>query len=503
MDFMFRSNSGSVVGLAASPLVLTLALGVGLAGCGDDSAATVASASATDATATTGETDATGTTADSEAGTDSEGTDSEAGTDSETGEMLNDFPVGGCGLPEYPLVDRAGMGEVTDWEELYSFTAPEIDDLLALQGFEALGPAKSGARLYIIRYVTQDRGVAVETTGFVATPTDLEGPLPAAVWMHGTSGFNDACGPPGDSEGGFVPLLMASMGIIAVAPDYLGLNGWGKASGMLHPYVVAEPTAIASLDSIRALRRFAEGEGDPDLEVHPSDQTLLWGASEGGFAAFWADRYAPHYAPEIDITAVIAAVPPTDTTALTKYATSGLSPATGALAAALATGHEWYEMEEPLSDVLVSPWDAELKGILLEECSFSEFDGVESVDAVYTEWLQEGLAADDVEGLGAWGCMLEQATLHSSVIERITDTPVLVTLGELDDLVYTPTVREDIPTLCEQGYDIEVIECAGAGHTEGAIFSLGYQRDWAFARLAGEEIEGACIVSEPVDCSAL
>ncbi|HGG56756.1 MAG TPA: hypothetical protein ENK31_03045, partial [Nannocystis exedens] len=367
----------------------------------------------------------------------------------------------------------------------------------------ALGPAKSGARLYLIRYVTQDRGIAVEATAYVATPTDLTGELPAAVWHHGTSGFNDSCGPTADSEAGFVPLLMASMGLIAVAPDYLGMNGWGAPSGMLHPYVVAEPTAIASLDSLRALHRFATGEGDTELEVEPSTQTLLWGASEGGFAAFWADRYAPHYAPEFEIAAVVAAVPPTDTTALTRYATSGISPATGALAAALATGHDWYEFEKPLSDVLVAPWDTDLKDILMSECSFSEFDNIANVDEVYTQWIRDSLADNDIEALGDWGCMLEQATLHSSVIERISDTPVLVTLGELDDLVYTPTVRNDIPTLCKQGYEIEVIECAGAGHSEGAIFSLAYQRDWAFARLAGEPLGENCIINDPVDCSML
>ncbi len=487
-----------------TPLALAVGL-FGLSACGDDSATTAATASETDDTTTTGsssESDSTvGTTiTTTDAGTDSD-SDSDSGTDSDTdtGGMLNDFPVAGCGLPEYPLVDAGEMGEITDALELFTFTAPEIDDLLELQGFGSLGPATSGATLFLIRYTTQDRGITVETTGYVALPTDLEGPLPVAVWLHGTSGFNDACGPTADPESGAVPLLMASMGLITVAPDYLGLNGWGAPSGMLHPYIIAEPTAFASLDSIRAVRRFVESEE----AVTASAQTLLWGASEGGFAAFWADRYAPHYAPELEITAVVAAVPPTDTTALTAYATSGISPATGALAAALATGHDWYELEEPLSEVLVSPWDVDLKPILLESCSFSDFDDISKVEDVYTPAIRDALADGNIDDIGNWGCMLEQATLHSSVIERLNDTPILVTLGELDDLVYTPTVRDDIPTLCEQGYDIEVVECAGAGHTDGAIYSLRYQRDWAFARLADKDLGETCVISDPVDCEEL
>ncbi len=498
MDFMPRIT-----------LALPLALGVGLlglTGCGDDSTATAATASDSDDTTTTG--DATGESTEGTTITTTTtdgGTDSETGTDSDThtGGTLNDFPVAGGGRPAHPLVEAGKMGEIREVQELFSFTAPEIDDLLDLQGLGSLGPATTGATLFLIRYTTQDRGLTVETTGYVALPTDLEGPLPVAVWLHGTSGFNDACGPTGDPEAGAVPLLMASMGFITVAPDYLGLNGWGAPSGMLHPYVVAEPTALASLDSIRAVRRFVESDEAPDLGISPSAQNLLWGASEGGFAALWADRYAPHYTPELEITAVVAAVPPTDTTALTQYATSGISPATGALAAALATGHDWYEMEEPLSEVLVAPWDAQLKQILLESCSFSEFDDIDDVDDVYTPWIRDALAESDIDTLGNWGCMLRQATLHTSVIERLSDTPVLITLGELDDLVYTPTVRDDIPTLCEQGYDIEVIECAGAGHTDGAIYSLGYQRDWALSRIAGKEPGESCVINPPVDCEKL
>lgn len=446
-----------------------------------------------------------GTTGASATDTTTAGTDTDAGTtDTTTGGPLNGFPVGGCGLDEYPLLDAAGMGEILDWQLSLEFTASDIDSLLQLQGFGQLAPVKSGARLYKIRYLTQDRGEAIEATGYLALPTDLGDKVPAGVWLHGTSGFYDACGPTADDQQGFVPLLMAALGYATVAPDYIGLNGWGAASGRLHPYVVPEPTAIASLDSIRALRRFTEGgEGDPEAGVAPTDQTVIWGASEGGFAALWTDRYAPHYAPEIAITAVVASVPPTNALALTKYATESVNPATGALAAALVGNRDWYRAADPLSDALASPLDATIEGILRSECNPSGFDGITEPTQVYTQSMIDNLAAGDIDALGFWGCALSRAGIADLTVERKNDTPILVTLGELDDLVYTPTNHEELPRLCDLGYRIESIECIGADHVEGVTQALPFARDWLEDRIAGKPLTEPCVFGPAVDCATV
>lgn len=62
-------------------------------------------------------------------------------------------------------------------------------------------------------------------------------------------------------------------------------------------------------------------------------------------------------------------------------------------------------------------------------------------------------------------------------------------------------VREDFLNLCDDGYRLEYLECAGASHSEGAVLSLPYQRDWVLARLAGETLEGTCVQTEPLDCA--
>ena len=50
--------------------------------------------------------------------------------------------------------------------------------------------------------------------------------------------------------------------LVVAAPDYLGMNGFGAPAEALHPYIVAEPTAVASLDAVRALYRFSAAEAN-------------------------------------------------------------------------------------------------------------------------------------------------------------------------------------------------------------------------------------------------
>ena len=73
--------------------------------------------------------------------------------------------------------------------------------------------------------------------------------------------------------------------------------------------MIGEPTAVASLDALRAAWTVQD---ELDLSSQGTKQTVLMGASEGGFASLWADRYQPHYLPEADVVAVVAAVPATD-----------------------------------------------------------------------------------------------------------------------------------------------------------------------------------------------
>ncbi len=416
-----------------------------------------------------------------------------------------------CEAPAYEWVSLDAMGEVTDWEEMddLSLSADSIEFMLQLAGITNFSPIPYGIKTYRVRYTTQDRGALVEATAVISYP-DVEqaSSFPVVMFAHGTTGFTDACAPgAGGIEELAVPVLLASLGYAVVAPDYLGMNSFGEPAAFMHPYLVPEPTAVACLDSMRALVDFHDQREIPvDFDT---SRTVIWGASEGGFAAFWAERYAPYYAPEFDIVANVALVPPTDMLGLAAHAVTVAGSTTAGLAAMLVASSQWYGSSSDLQKVLTDQEPGYLVSNLPQEMlsSCSSFPSIESCETVEDVFQQQFIDAFDgggTESVEPFYCYIEAATLHASSLALQAATPTLVVLSEDDDLVISPVIRADILTLCQQGYQIEHLECEGADHAEGAVLSLPYQVDWVQARLEARDLDESmlCIINDPVDCEA-
>lgn len=422
------------------------------------------------------------------------------------------MPDPGCGLPPFERLPPDRMGEIVEvaWASEATLPGAALQQLLEGQGVDTGGLIEHGIRTWRIRYLTQDRGELVEATGLVAFPDDLAPgeAAPVVVWPHPTTGFDDACAPSGPDVANLLGnVLLAAAGFVVVAPDYLGMAGWGAPSDREHPYLVPEPTAIATLDALRALWRMQDGEGG--VVVPPGDgRTVLWGASQGGNAALWADRFAPAYLPELHVTAVVAAVPPTDLVGLAAAAASSPIDATVGLLGVLPTHRDWYRSDAPLEEVLTDQdplWLASSVGELLD--AFCDPDAVlpitgdEGVEDLYTTAWIDAARAGQVEELEPWGCFLHQGTLTNSPLPRTSDAPVLMVVGELDTLVVGSVERDHVPALCADGYPISYLECEGATHVDAAAASLPLQLAWVRDRLDGVPIIGACEVGPPEPCA--
>jgi dienelactone hydrolase len=422
--------------------------------------------------------------------------------------LVPDLPTGGCEMAAYDWLPLDQVGAVVDTDEAddLSIGSAIIDFLLESYGIDQFSPLPHDVVGWRIRYLTQDKGQPVEATMVLTLPDVDDGSaFPVVVWPHGTSGFTDECAPSagGLEESGFA-VVFASMGYAVVAPDYLGMNGFGEPSGMLHPYLVPEATAVATLDAVRAAIAFVADE-QPGATLN-TEQTVFWGGSEGGFAALWAERYQPHYLPEVTTAATLALVPPTDLTAIAMEGLSRPIAASAGLMGAFAGQHSWYQAPgHDLSEVLLDDIAAALPQEMMESCNdFPSVEGVETLEELFQPGLLAAAQAGGLEGFDTWACYLGMADLAETAIPRTIDPPVLVQVSGADDLVVAGTVRDSIPGLCEDGYRIDYIECEGADHTEGAVDSLPYQLEWVAERLAGVPLpEGEiCVVDEPIDCEA-
>jgi dienelactone hydrolase len=382
-----------------------------------------------------------------------------------------------------------------------TYKASLLSSLVQGLAGEAVPKPVRDVAAYRIRYTTQDRGKLIEATAAVALPSEpTEAPLDVVAVLHGTAGFTDGCGPSKDSDAVLLLAYVASLGYIAVGPDYLGLRGDDQKTGFPHPYLAGQPTAIASLDAIRAAGRLAESQ-----QLCPSARYAILGGSQGGHAALWVDRLAPYYAPELELRGVTATVPPADLLGQAVRALQEPVSASANTAAMLAVTPDWYGHGDKLAQALVPPRDTELPKILAESCDPEKaVSGLTTLEEVFQPALLDAAKSGTLGQQQPFGCILAENGLTTTSIPRINPPSpsygVLFVLGEKDALVHTPIERVAYETLCKQGLPLAYLECAGASHTKATTWALPEILKFTAARFAGEAFSPSCQVAPPSTC---
>jgi len=413
-----------------------------------------------------------------------------------------------CGQKAHTWKRDSDLGHVTAFQTK-GFYAQPVLDALAKENLGTLPVSlKYDVRTHVITYTTQDRGVAIEATALLAWPTNVPAeadPLPTLAILHGTSGFTDGCGPSAETDQAVLGAALASIGYIVVVPDYIGLKSGPPATGFLHPYLAGQPTAIASLDAIRAV-------GDLPIDIRegdarPSPRTVIVGGSQGGHAALWVDRLAPYYARELEIAGIAATVPPADligesTLALTTFRESSIN-----VVAFFSASSDWYGHSNALGSALVSPLDVDVPAAMATGCNpDSALTGKETLESLFQPEILAAAAAGTVAKINPWGCMAAENGLTTTTIPRIQKDPssfgILFVTGENDTLVDTPTERVAFGTLCNGGMPMQYLECAGASHTKATTWALPEMLSFLDDRLAGKPFEKQCTAGAAVVCSA-
>lgn len=420
-------------------------------------------------------------------------------------------------MKPYDWLPADAVGDIVSYEEqlLYHLPPVLIEELIAEYGYALDLPLTYTPRVFKMRYTTQDRGQLREATAMVGFP-DLAAPdappteaLPAALFLHGTTGYADKCAPSLGLEGAAAAVLPASSGFIAVAPDFLGMCGFGDpCADQFHPYLVGEPTALASLDAVRAALKLR------DMLVNNNDlpafdgRLAAWGASQGGHAALFVDRYAPYYAPEFDMPCVVAVVPPANLAGEAGQALTGLTSAASMGIAFLTAAHLWYEPDASLA-TLFNPDGPMDYSVYIPTTFFSTcnaktlFKGASTLEDVFVAPALEAMAGGDLGALVPWGCFALENSLPSTSLPYLSKSRLLFLIGENDDLVDRDVERESFLQLCGQGYVAEFAECSGLGHTDTALKSINIQLEWLFECL--EDPDGvpssACQLKDPQTCS--
>lgn len=202
----------------------------------------------------------------------SDSADSESGTGN-----------GGANPPAQPA-DPSGQGTLKAATLLGTIAVADITAALADKDarVQDLQP-RYAVTSYRLEYLTIGaQGQPVRASGLVSVPVKAAGAKsPVLSYQHGTI-FRDKEAPSNNAVASEVAVVMASLGYIVLAPDYVG---YGVSKGTPHPYLLSGPSAAAVVDFLTAAKTWRAEQG-----VSDNQQLFLTGYSEGGYVTMAAHR---------------------------------------------------------------------------------------------------------------------------------------------------------------------------------------------------------------------
>lgn len=207
-------------------------------------------------------------------------------------------------LPLIPPRITNQRGALLEGQLLKTNTIPE--STAAISNPAAKAPAVIPiyeVKQYRITYQTIDgSGHLTTASGVIAVPQKPAGAKsPLLSFQHGTI-FFDKEAPSNDTAATSPVNIIASLGFVVVAADYVG---YGASRGKDHPYLQKIPSGASVTDFLVAAKQWLAEQRQP-----LNDQLFLTGYSEGGYVTLAAQQALE--AAGIPITASVAGAGPYD-----------------------------------------------------------------------------------------------------------------------------------------------------------------------------------------------
>ena len=181
-------------------------------------------------------------------------------------------------------VNVVGPGRFMEAVPLKTISASEITSAMTLAGDSAfLANPSYAVQAYRLSYLTLDgQGQEILASALLAIPQKPANALsPVLSYQHATITLQ-ANAPSNLADLGSPPVVLASLGYIVLAADYVG---YGVSKGAAHPYLLSAPSASAVIDLLTAAKYWRQTQHIPD-----NKQLFLTGYSEGGYVTMAAHR---------------------------------------------------------------------------------------------------------------------------------------------------------------------------------------------------------------------
>jgi len=335
-------------------------------------------------------------------------------------------------------------------------------------------PARS--RAYRILY--RSRGIGGEAAALSALLFVPTRPAPSngrnvVALSHGTVGVARRCAVSrGRAFAGHADGLARFMraGHAVVVPDLEGLGTAGTPS-----YLVGEASAHATLDAVRATRRFA-GAG-------ASERFIAWGVGQGGHTALFAGQEASSYAPELELAGVAAGAPLANLGRLLE--TGAGTRAADVMAAYVLSSWIRVYPRLRLDDVLTARGRRTAEQVA-ELCVGIDHGRIGP--ALGDRRVTLAYRAKAPWSRAPWKALLARNSPGAKTIPA----PVIITQGNDDTFVPPTSTARFARYLCGQGTTLHYRPSRHVAHGDLGEKTAPYVSKWIARRFAGERARSTC-----------
>jgi hypothetical protein len=355
-------------------------------------------------------------------------------------------------------------GEIAQSNSLGTMTPNNIQQILSSANMTIPFTLSYSVETISIKYYSVDgNGRQTVVSGAILVPQGTDN-LPLVSIQHGTETKRElvASVSPTNSTEGVVGLIMASMGYLAVVPDYLGFG----TSNVIHPYTHAASLIPSIIDIMRAGKSFSSQN-----QIALDGRIFLTGYSEGGYATLVTQRaIEAEYSQEFNLTAVAPMAGPYDLYGMmqTLFQT-GQYNHTAYIAYILTAYNNIYGWDRA-SDFFNAPYSSIVQSL---------FDGSKTYAEVLNQLPSTFYALMDSTFVNkvrngnepAFTASLQENTL----LDWIPQAPINFFHGDADDISpYQNSVTAVQKLIANGGTNIQLTTIPGGNHdTSGPIAVVG------------------------------
>lgn len=387
-------------------------------------------------------------------------------------------------------LEEVKTGKIIEQQAEISYSIEQTRELIHQTNKKYNLPINQGITKQIIRFnssVGADTDVPIYAR--VYKPASADGrKLPVFAFAPGTTGIDDHCAasleqPAKSNWANYDSLLAAyaTQGYVVVTIDYEGMRDLNR----LHHYMVGEVEGKALLDSVRALKNL-----DSTKAVVDGNRIILGGYSQGGHAAYWADKLASNYAKELKVGGVVGFGPVSSVKETLADNTRGANinwfgPFV------LTSYSDYYRRDYQVKNILLDKWANNLNADVAKNC----IDTVigywgRRADQVYRPDFLQALKNDTLAQSG-FASLYEDLEKNTIGLDK-TKSRKLINQGAQDNVILPRQSQAFLNRLCASGNQSVVYRPYTATHYNTMTVSLTDTLSWMSDVLAERQSTSNC-----------